>query len=94
MFCPVSDRRRRIAMLLPVTFVLPPVTALIMLAGIYYGSQYGGSTTSILVNIPGEAASVVTTLDGYQMAKQRKGRAQRWRLRPSAHFSLARLRHF
>src|ERR1044072_5189500 len=62
-----------IAMLLPVTFVLPPVTALIMLAGIYYGSQYGGSTTSILVNLPGEAASVVTTLDGYQMA--RKGRA-------------------
>jgi TctA family transporter len=62
-----------IAMLLPVTFVLPPVTALIMLAGIYYGSQYGGSTTSILVNLPGEAASVVTTLDGHQMAKQ--GRA-------------------
>src|SRR5499426_3724862 len=62
-----------IAMLLPVTFVLPPVSALIMLAGIYYGSQYGGSTTSILVNIPGEAASVVTTLDGYQMARQ--GRA-------------------
>ena len=62
-----------IAMLLPVTFVLPPVTALIMLAGIYYGSQYGGSTTSILVNLPGEAASVVTTLDGYQMAK--RGRA-------------------
>jgi putative tricarboxylic transport membrane protein len=62
-----------IAMLLPVTFVLPPVSALIMLAGIYYGSQYGGSTTSILVNIPGEAASVVTCLDGYQMARQ--GRA-------------------
>ncbi len=62
-----------IAMLLPVTFALPPVTALIMLAGIYYGSQYGGSTTSILVNLPGEAASVITTLDGYQMAKQ--GRA-------------------
>ncbi len=62
-----------IAMLLPVTFALPPVSALIMLAGIYYGSQYGGSTTSILVNLPGEAASVVTTLDGYQMAKQ--GRA-------------------
>src|SRR5437764_12837726 len=62
-----------IAMLLPVTFVLPPVTALIMLAGIYYGSQYGGSTTSILVNLPGEAASVVTTLAVYQMAKQ--GRA-------------------
>jgi putative tricarboxylic transport membrane protein len=62
-----------IAMLLPITFVLPPVSALIMLAGIYYGSQYGGSTTSILVNLPGEAASVVTTLDGYQMA--RRGRA-------------------
>lgn len=62
-----------IAMLLPVTFTLPPVSALIMLSGIYYGSQYGGSTTSILVNVPGEAASVVTTLDGYQMAI--KGRA-------------------
>ena len=62
-----------IAMLLPITFTLPPVSALIMLAGIYYGSQYGGSTTSILVNVPGEAASVVTTLDGYQMARQ--GRA-------------------
>jgi putative tricarboxylic transport membrane protein len=62
-----------IAMLLPVTFSLSPVSALIMLAGIYYGSQYGGSTTSILVNLPGEAASVVTTLDGYQMARQ--GRA-------------------
>ena len=62
-----------IAMLLPITFGLPPVGALIMLAGIYYGAQYGGSTTSILVNIPGEASSVVTTLDGHQMA--RKGRA-------------------
>src|SRR4026208_1594941 len=62
-----------IAMLLPITFTLQPVSALIMLAGIYYGSQYGGSTTSILVNLPGEAASVVTPLDGYQMAKQ--GRA-------------------
>lgn len=62
-----------IAMLLPITFSLPPVSALIMLAGIYYGSQYGGSTTSILVNVPGEAASVITTLDGYQMARQ--GRA-------------------
>ena len=62
-----------ISMLLPITFVLPPVSALIMLAGIYYGSQYGGSTTSILVNLPGEAASVVTALDGYQMALQ--GRA-------------------
>ncbi len=62
-----------IAMLLPITFGLPPVGALIMLAGIYYGAQYGGSTTSILVNIPGEASSVVTTLDGFAMAKQ--GRA-------------------
>ncbi len=62
-----------IAMLLPVTFTLPPVAALIMLAGIYYGAQYGGSTTSILVNLPGEASSVVTCLDGYAMARQ--GRA-------------------
>jgi putative tricarboxylic transport membrane protein len=62
-----------IAMLLPITFGLPPVGALIMLAGIYYGAQYSGSTTSILVNIPGEASSVVTTLDGHQMARQ--GRA-------------------
>lgn len=65
-----------IAMLLPITFGLPPVSALIMLAGIFYGAQYGGSTTAILVNIPGEASSVVTALDGYQMAKQGKaGRA-------------------
>jgi putative tricarboxylic transport membrane protein len=62
-----------IALLLPSTFHIPPVSAIIMLAGIYYGGMYGGSTTSILVNIPGEAASVVTCLDGYQMA--RKGRA-------------------
>ncbi|MEW6402186.1 MAG: tripartite tricarboxylate transporter permease [Chloroflexota bacterium] len=62
-----------IAMLLPVTFNLPPVGAIIMLAGIYYGSQYGGSTTSILMNLPGEAASVITCLDGYQMAKQGRG---------------------
>jgi len=62
-----------IALLLPSTFHISPVSALIMLAGIYYGAMYGGSTTSILVNIPGEAASVVTCLDGYQMAKQ--GRA-------------------
>jgi putative tricarboxylic transport membrane protein len=61
-----------IAMLLPITFKLDPTGALIMLAGIYYGAQYGGSTTAILVNIPGEATSVVTTLDGHQMAKQGK----------------------
>ncbi|QQS11835.1 MAG: tripartite tricarboxylate transporter permease [Rhodospirillales bacterium] len=62
-----------IAMLLPLTFHLPPTSALIMLAGIYYGAQYGGSTTAILVNLPGEASSVVTALDGYKMAQ--KGRA-------------------
>ena len=61
------------SLLLPATFRISPVGAIIMLAGIYYGAQYGGSTTSILVNIPGEASSVVTCLDGYQMA--RKGRA-------------------
>ncbi|HEY5848890.1 MAG TPA: tripartite tricarboxylate transporter permease [Microlunatus sp.] len=62
-----------VAVLLPLTFALEPVTALIMLAGIYYGAQYGGTITSVLISTPGEAASVVTTLDGYQMA--RKGRA-------------------
>src|SRR5947209_3151569 len=62
-----------IAMLLPITYGVPPVSALIMLAGIYYGAQYGGSTTSILVNLPGEASSAVTCIDGYQMALQ--GRA-------------------
>src|SRR5919112_2245964 len=62
-----------IAMLLPITFGLPPVSSLIMLSGIYYGAQYGGSTTAILVNLPGESSSVVTAIDGYQMA--RRGRA-------------------
>ncbi|HSS71771.1 MAG TPA: tripartite tricarboxylate transporter permease [Casimicrobiaceae bacterium] len=62
-----------IAMLLPITYGMPPVSALIMLAGIYYGAQYGGSTTSILLNMPGETSSAVTCLDGYQMA--RKGQA-------------------
>jgi len=62
-----------IAMLLPITFTLPPTASLIMLAGIYYGAQYGGSTTAILVNIPGESSAAVTVLDGYQMARQ--GRA-------------------
>ena len=62
-----------IALLLPITFKLEPTSALIMLAGIYYGCQYGGSTTAILVNLPGEASSIVTTLDGHQMARQ--GRA-------------------
>src|SRR4029079_10975328 len=62
-----------IAMLLPSTYALDATPALIMLAGIYYGAQYGGSTTAILVNLPGESSSVVTAIDGYQMA--RKGRA-------------------
>jgi TctA family transporter len=62
-----------IAMLLPITFGLDPLSSLVMLAGIFYGAQYGGSTTSILVNIPGEAASIVTCIDGHEMAKQ--GRA-------------------
>src|SRR5437773_7256881 len=62
-----------IAMLLPLTFHLEPVSGLIMLAGIFYGAQYGGSTTAILVNLPGETSAVVTCIDGYQMARQ--GRA-------------------
>lgn len=62
-----------VAMLLPISFTLEPTSALIMMAGIYYGAQYGGSTTAILINIPGEASSVVTSLDGHQMARQ--GRA-------------------
>ncbi|MDQ4060450.1 MAG: tripartite tricarboxylate transporter permease [Pseudomonadota bacterium] len=62
-----------ISILLPITFTLPPQAALIMLAGIYYGAQYGGSTTAILVNLPGESSSVITAIDGYQMARQ--GRA-------------------
>ena len=62
-----------VAMLLPITYALDPASALIMLAGIYYGAQYGGSTTAILVNIPGDASAVVTCLDGHKMAK--KGRA-------------------
>ena len=60
-------------MLLPLTFKMDPAGAIIMLAGIYYGAKYGGSTTSILLNVPGESSSVVTCIDGYQMA--RKGRA-------------------
>jgi TctA family transporter len=62
-----------IALLLPFTYGLEPATALIMLAGIYYGAQYGCSTTSILINIPGEPSGVITVLDGYQMARQGRG---------------------
>ena len=77
-----------ISLLLPTTFHVPPVSGIIMMAGIYYGAMYGGSTTSILVNIPGEAASVVTCLDGYPMAQQ--GRAgPRSASRPSAPSSQA-----
>src|SRR5688500_17519581 len=61
------------SLLLPVTFAMSPTAAIIMMAGIYYGAMYGGSTTAILVSVPGEAASVVTCLDGYRMARQ--GRA-------------------
>lgn len=64
-----------IALLLPITFGVDPITAFILFGGIYYGAMYGGSTTSILVNTPGETASVVTTLDGYQMAKKGRGGA-------------------
>lgn len=62
-----------IALLLPLTFALDPITALIMLSGIYYGAQYGGSTSAILLNLPGEVTAVVTTLEGHKMAK--RGRA-------------------
>src|SRR5690606_1086374 len=62
-----------ISILLPLTFGLTPITSLIMLSGIFYGAQYGGSTTAILVNLPGEASSTVTMIDGYEMAK--RGRA-------------------
>ena len=64
-----------ISILLPLTYTLPPTSAVVMLAGIYYGSAYGGSTTSILVNTPGEASSVVTCFDGFQMAKQGRAKA-------------------
>ena len=68
-----------VAMLVPLTFGMNPTAALIMLAGIYYGSQYGGSTTAILINTPGETSSVMTCLDGYQMARQgRAGPRSAW----------------
>ena len=67
-----------IALLLPFTFGLSPTSAMIMLAGIFYGAQYGGSTTAILVNVPGETSSIVTCLDGHEMAKQGRP-ARRWR---------------
>lgn len=71
-----------IAMLLPITYVLPPVAGLIMLAGIYYGAQYGGSTTAILVALPGETSAVVTVLDGHQMARNGRTPAPPWRSPP------------
>src|SRR5258707_7028886 len=63
-----------IAILLPFTFTLPPASSLIMLAGIFYGAQYGGSTTAILVNLPGASSSIVTLLDGHPVAKHGRGR--------------------
>jgi putative tricarboxylic transport membrane protein len=82
--CPASARIATISMLLPITFACRRSPALIMLSGIFYGAQYGGSTTAILINLPGEASSVVTALDGYQMARQgRAGPAlttRRWAL--------------
>ena len=81
-----------IAMLLPLTFHLEPVSGLIMLAGIFYGAQYGGSTTAILVNLPGETSSVVTCIDGHQMARQgprRRGACGRGARRRSSPASIA-----
>ena len=72
-----------IAMLLPLTFLMNPASAMIMLAGIYYGAKYGGSTTSILLNVPGESASIVTCLDGYQMAKKGRASGGATSIRPS-----------
>src|ERR1700682_3200563 len=72
---PAIGPRATIAMLLPWTFNVPPVSALIMLSAIYYGAQYGGSTTAILVNLPGESSSVFTCIDGHQMARQRRAGA-------------------
>src|SRR3979409_2213494 len=82
-----------IAMLLPATYALPPLGGLIMLAGIYYGAQYGGSTTSILVNIPGETSSVVTRIEGHRMCRPGPGGAappvRRCRSPPSGRSSRA-----
>src|SRR6516225_8577943 len=76
-----------VAMLLPISFTLQPESALILLAGIYYGAQYGGSTTAILVNIPGESSSVVTTIDGHQMARRGPAaRGHRLAVRPGGIF--------
>ena len=90
-----ARHRRRsatIAMLLPITFALAPVASLIMLAGIYYGAQYGGSTTAILINLPGEASSAVTAIDGYQMARQGRAGAGARHRGASARSSPARSR--
>ena len=64
-----------VALLLPITFTLDPISAFIMFGGIYYGAMYGGSTTSILLNTPGETASIATAIDGYAMARQGRGAA-------------------
>lgn len=79
-----------VAMLLPFTFGMEPTSALIMLAGIFYGAQYGGSTSAILVNVPGETSAVVTCLDGHQLAKQGKAGTRRWASPPSVRSSPVR----
>ena len=71
------------ALLLPITFTLEPTGALILFAGVYYGGMYGGSTTAILLNTPGESASMVAALEGNKMAKAGRARAALWRPRPS-----------
>src|SRR4029434_9255963 len=72
---PGIDPTAHIALLIPVTYGMNPTSALIMMCGIFYGARYGGSSTAILINAPGEAASIMTTLDGYQMAKKGRGGA-------------------
>ena len=79
-----------ISLLLPATFGLNPTIAIVLLAGVYYGAMYGGSTTSILMRIPGEAASVMTCIDGYAMTQQGTRRRRRSRSRRSARSSPAR----
>ena len=81
-----------VALLLPITFKLEPTGALILFAGVYYGGMYGGSTTAILLNTPGESASMVAALEGNKMARSRPGGAPRWRPPRSARSSPARSR--
>ncbi len=77
-----------VALMIPVTYGLEPTTGMVLLAGVYYGAIFGGSTSSILINAPGEAATVATALDGYPLAR-RDIRAKLWPLRPTHHFPVA-----